>query len=556
MSALRCKCCCKHKQRGYCYTMYYIRGTTLFAITLLTIATSLAATPALILTPLIKENKWEQAREASTVNSKDFLNITSYSGFLTVDERYNSNLFFWYFPATEKRVWEVPESKEKQGQTPWIIWLQGGPGATSLAGLFDEMGPFEYDTSSKTLKKRKFSWCAEYSMVFIDNPVGAGFSFTDSEEGFAQNMEMYADSLYNAVKQLVQVYPELNKAQLYLAGESYAGLYVPALAMKILDGRDETKNSINLKGLILGNPVLDRSNIVDYTRVFYNWGLVDAQGASAAKPLQDQYQQAIHKGDAKAAYDLREELLDKLQDIAYKGQLYNVLQDTGGLQDFVPFITRPDVRESLHVGDLTFTFSNGTVHQKLLPDFLSTVSSKIEILLENYKILIYCGQLDLTSPCVLNAEARRKNWRWSGRDKFLAAPRVPLWFNNTFAGYAKAGGNFTEILVSGAGHLVPIDKPAQAQQIVTNFIRGQDFPVPAHYKLMKHDPKYQEYMDLQTSEILSNSSGLTNGLIASVVLNVLLLIGIVIGGVMTMRWRREYNNYFNLPFSDDILTLA
>lgn len=66
--------------------------------------------------------------------------MTSYSGFLTVDERYNSNLFFWYFPK--------PNQKEPKNvgnsTTPWIIWLQGGPGATSLVGLFSEMGPFEY----------------------------------------------------------------------------------------------------------------------------------------------------------------------------------------------------------------------------------------------------------------------------------------------------------------------------------------------------------------------------------------------------------------------------
>lgn len=92
----------------------------------------LARSPALILTQLVKNNLAEQARNLSLVDPKLFFNRTSYSGFFTVDEKYNSNLFFWYFPAENYK----PDS-------PWILWLQGGPGSSSLAGLFDEIGPFE-----------------------------------------------------------------------------------------------------------------------------------------------------------------------------------------------------------------------------------------------------------------------------------------------------------------------------------------------------------------------------------------------------------------------------
>ncbi|XP_052747290.1 venom serine carboxypeptidase [Bicyclus anynana] len=519
--------------------MYFLREIALFT-TLIYIATTVAATPALILTQLIKQNKLQEAKNASTVDPNKFLNFTSYSGFLTVDERYNSNLFFWYFPVSKDLA-----------KTPWIIWLQGGPGATSLAGLFSEIGPFKYDINRKELKKRESSWCDEYSMVFIDNPVGAGFSFTDKDEGFVRNMEMYTDNLYRAVQQLVQVYPELGKAPLYIAGESYAGRYVPALATKILEENHQAKHPINLQGLIMGNPVTDRSSIVDFTQMFYNWGLVDEQGAAAARSLQEEYQHAINKGDNVLAHDLREKLYDKLQDIAYQNQLYNVLHDAKGLTDFSEWVTRPDIAEAIHVGGIAFTFSNQTVHTKLLPDFLSPVTPKIDVLLENYKVLIYCGQLDLTAPCVPSAAARRRDWRWSGRGAFLNAPRVPWWFNGTVAGYVKSGGNFTEIQVNGAGHLVPLDKPTQAKQIVHNFISGQVFSTPPDYRLLDPNPKYQDYSDLRTSEVLSNASEVKNGLIVSVVLNVLLLVGIVVGGIMTMRWKREHD-YYNLPLSDNI----
>lgn len=91
---------------------------------------------ALILTPLIEKGKFEEARNACEVNSTLFLGIKSYSGFFTVNKTYNSNIFFWYIPVENKPV----------NETPWIIWLQGGPGVSSLTGLFDELGPFQVNS--------------------------------------------------------------------------------------------------------------------------------------------------------------------------------------------------------------------------------------------------------------------------------------------------------------------------------------------------------------------------------------------------------------------------
>lgn len=98
---------------------------------------------ALILTPYLKENRTSEARNASRVNPEIFLGIESYSGFLTVNETYNSNIFFWYFPVETKPV----------NETPWIIWLQGGPGASSMTGLFDEIGPFSADLRGRLRRK-------------------------------------------------------------------------------------------------------------------------------------------------------------------------------------------------------------------------------------------------------------------------------------------------------------------------------------------------------------------------------------------------------------------
>lgn len=88
---------------------------------------------ALILTPYLEEGRVLEARKASVVDPDLFLGVKSYSGYFTVNKTYDSNIFFWYFPVEKKPV----------NETPWILWLQGGPGASSLVGLFDEIGPFK-----------------------------------------------------------------------------------------------------------------------------------------------------------------------------------------------------------------------------------------------------------------------------------------------------------------------------------------------------------------------------------------------------------------------------
>lgn len=116
----------------------------------------------LFLTPLIKANKIEEAQAAAYVNDTEILQFAdSYSGYLTVNEEYHSNLFFWYFKAKVN-----PET------APLVLWLQGGPGASSLFGLFTENGPFSV-TKKMKLVKRPYSWHLNHHLIYIDNPVGA-----------------------------------------------------------------------------------------------------------------------------------------------------------------------------------------------------------------------------------------------------------------------------------------------------------------------------------------------------------------------------------------------
>ncbi|XP_026726820.1 venom serine carboxypeptidase-like isoform X1 [Trichoplusia ni] len=376
---------------------------------------------ALILTPLIKEGKVKEARKSARVDSKLFLGFKSYSGFLTVNETYNSNLFFWFFPVANKPL----------NSTPWIIWLQGGPGASSLTGLFDEIGPFT--VINETLKRNPYSWLSNHSLLFIDNPVGTGYSFTEHEDGFAKDMATYSQHLYTALKQFLQMFPELRPAPLFLAGESYAGKYVPAMAMEIHKRKDKIGSDINLEGLIIGNAYVDPDMISHLAWPFYYFGLLEKEQIEIAKPLIDSFQQAINANNSSEAKNKWNSLVTVLLFLSHQKHAYNFLEDELVVGRYVNFLRTTPVKRAIHVGDIKFGWVNMTVNVKMAPDFLSTTKPMFERLLEHYKVLAYCGQLDLMLPCVFTSENYR-TWKWNGSEEFLNATRFPYIFNSKLAG--------------------------------------------------------------------------------------------------------------------------
>jgi len=203
----------------------------------------------LFLTPLINNASMDKAdvQKLARVVGSQFHGVESYSGYLTVDEGFNSNMFFWYFPAEQE-----PE------YAPVVLWLQGGPGASSLFGLFTENGPLELDDHGK-LQKRNYTWSKTHNLIYIDNPVGTGFSFTDQDAGYAKNEKDVGRNLHEAVMQLYELFEWRNSSGFWVTGESYAGKYVPALAYHIhkVQNAIETRTYVPLKGVAIGNGLSD-----------------------------------------------------------------------------------------------------------------------------------------------------------------------------------------------------------------------------------------------------------------------------------------------------------
>lgn len=423
----------------------------------------------LILTPYLKQGSISLAQNLSRVTLTDSMGFRSHAGFFTVDENFDSNLYFWYFP---------PFSKIESA--PVILWLQGGPGGSSLFGLFTELGPLIALKDGFAL--RKYHWALDYHLIFIDNPVGTGFSYTGNNNGYCNNETCIAKSLHIALKQFFQLFPKLIDNDFYIAGESYAGKYIPSLGMEIHKENANINGSknINLKGLAMGNAYCDPINQLDYGNYLYQHGLIDDI------QLKDflKYQNEIAKQIKEKNWVQADVLMDRLMDgeltnsslfKTYTGfdYYYNFLKTKSDedMTVFTHLLQNDEVRQSVHVGGLPFD-DGDNVRVHLALDILQSVSPAISELLSHYRVMFYNGQLDIVVAYPLTENFLR-NLKFSASEEYKTAKRHIWRVKDHVAGYVKKAGNLTEVLIRNAGHMVPQDQPKWALNMIRRFINNK-----------------------------------------------------------------------------------
>jgi len=414
-------------------------------------------------------------------------NRTSYAGFFETSEA--KSMFFWFFPT---------QSAKKDA--PLLIWLQGGPGGSSMFGLFAEMGPFGLSEDLK-LVPRPESWNTDYGMLFIDNPVGAGFSYTTDKDGYCHDTKNCAASnMYSLLQQFYTVFPEQLENQLYITGESYGGHYVPALGAYIHKKNTEQSvggRHIPLAGIAVGDGWIDPINMVPaYPEMVYNFGMCDDNEKAKIQDYCDRTTALIAKDDMAGAFGVWDEMLN--------GDIYpyhNYFHNITGSNDYdnflntnapasfdyyAQYLNQPAIRQALHVGNTPFGTNASDCEMALVSDFMVSYRPELEVLLNSqepfYNVLIYSGQLDVIIGAALT-ERFMPMTQWPGRDAYMAAPKSVWRLNPTdteVAGYVREvvqsnGANLTYAIVRAAGHIVPGDQPARAQDMIRRFVEHRGF---------------------------------------------------------------------------------
>ncbi|KAF7319314.1 Carboxypeptidase [Mycena chlorophos] len=183
--------------------------------------------------------------------------VKQYSGYFHISE--SKHMFFRFF-----------ESRSSPSTDPLILWLQGGPGDSGAVGLLLENGPCSIANGGKSTTRNPHSWTNHANVLFVDQPIGVGFSYSSSElEELVHSNAQAATDVYAFLQLFFAQFPEYATLPLHVAGESYGGIYAPHVASAIWKGnRLNATTKIRLESVMLGNgitdPLIQIPSIVDY----------------------------------------------------------------------------------------------------------------------------------------------------------------------------------------------------------------------------------------------------------------------------------------------------
>ncbi|KAI1270223.1 alpha/beta-hydrolase [Xylariaceae sp. FL1019] len=167
----------------------------------------------------------------------------SYAGTLPITDNATdpNQFFFWFFP-----------SNNSAADNEIVIWLNGGPGCSSLDGFFQENGPFLWLSGTYSPIENPFSWHKLTNMVWVDQPVGTGLgSFDPDYPRTLRSEDDVARDFAGFWKNFIDTF-DFQGRDVYFTGESYAGQYIPYIASHFLDLNDT--DYYKVKGIQINDP--------------------------------------------------------------------------------------------------------------------------------------------------------------------------------------------------------------------------------------------------------------------------------------------------------------
>ncbi|CAH2037603.1 unnamed protein product [Thlaspi arvense] len=389
------------------------------------------------------------------------------SGYLPVKPAPGSSMFYAFYEAQKPTT--------PLADTPLLIWLQGGPGCSSMIGNFYELGPWRVVSRATELERNPGAWNRLFGLLFVDNPIGAGFSIAASEQDIPRNQRQVAEHMYAALEEFIEQNPGFEHRPVYFTGESYAGKYVPAIGYYIL--KEKPNGKVNLKGLAIGNGLTDpviqiRTHAVN---VYYS-GLVNAKQREELEKAQEMCVALVKSQKWREATDARTDLLTLLANMTGLATLYNTARTIPYRTDLVvELLNQREAKQVLGVSEtMRFEDCSDEVDDVLWEDVMKSVKFMVEYVVERTKVLLYQGMLDLRDG-VVSTEEWMKTMNWSGIEMFLTAERR-VWKDGDgdVAGYVQRWRNLTHVAVAEAGHFVPTDKAVNSRDMIEGWVLEED----------------------------------------------------------------------------------
>lgn len=399
--------------------------------------------------------------------------VSQYTGYLDIEPE-DKHFFYWFF-----------ESRNDPKNDPIVLWLNGGPGCSSMTGLFFELGPSSIDASLKPIRN-PYSWNNNASIFFIDQPVNVGFSYSS---GRVNTTAAAAIDVYAFLQLFFKQFPEYSHLPFHLAGESYCGHYIPGFATEILShGADA---HFNLTSVLIGNGITDPLVQYDYFQPMAcgKGGMPSVlskkecdtmkKAIPYCKELISQcYAEETPEKCVPAILYCRDQVMSPIHDHGLN--IYDLRKPCVGSGCYADvdfhedYLNLPYVRQAIGAEVSTFVGCNSLVGQDFYyaGDNMLPYQLKVLELLDEYDlpVLLYAGDKDYTCNWLGNYHyANRLNYRDHQR---FAKKLMGNYYtqNGTYAGKVKSAGKLTFLRVFDAGHMVPFDKPVESLDFFNQWI--------------------------------------------------------------------------------------
>mmetsp|Transcript_6476 Transcript_6476/g.9922 ORF Transcript_6476/g.9922 Transcript_6476/m.9922 type:complete len:621 (-) Transcript_6476:37-1899(-) len=453
---------------------------------------------------------------------QDAQNLQQYAGLLPASANQDKYFFYWYFLADTSNI---DNNMVIDDDIPLVIWLNGGPACSSMDGLFIEHGPLEFQVNEMTqqyeLKLRESSWHKSPAyIVYVDQPVGTGLSFTTSRK-YPRNDEEVNIDFYYWLQQFLQLHSDTLltadgtslRRPLYFTGESHAGHYIPSMMAYIeRQNQDATGTAGNLRiplaGAAIGNGNVDPYHQYAGATAAYGHGLIDRAQQAALDQKEIKCQQQLDKGVyvSSVCFDLIDDIVAQSHGASgtTKVSQYDVRQEepknaprifppghkvietylgghalpigdaTGGTMqsDYLTVLKAIHAYSSHEAGqryqECTDPPYDALAHQ----DGLGVTKELTLLLNNNIRFLFFNGIYDLVCNHVGNEIMIENLIHWKNRDAWIEAPRS-AWLSSTtkkVAGYMKKHANLSFLKVLDSGHMVPLDQPEVAFEMIQKWM--------------------------------------------------------------------------------------
>ncbi|WWC64204.1 uncharacterized protein I303_106812 [Kwoniella dejecticola CBS 10117] len=425
--------------------------------------------------------------------------VNQLSGYLDISE--TKHLFFWF-----------QESRSNPAKDPLVTWLNGGPGCSSTTGLLFELGGCNIAEKGENVTFNKFAWNDAANVIYLDQPVGVGFSYSD--EGEVNNSPAAAEDVYAFLILFISKFKQYSKQEFHIAGESYAGTYIPNIASVIYKNNlaldlapTPSVPKLNFASVMIGNGLTDPhaqfGSVPDWAcdhSLSPYAPYKDPEGPEcvslkAKAPRCQNLVSGCYRTNSKFAcvpaalycwslfnemqqlglnmYDVRK-TCDKSPD--KDGQL--CYKEMGWMETY---LNKPEIKAQLGAPEsITFQSCNMQINQNFLlqGDAMHNAGALLNELIDSgIRVLIYSGQADMLvnaigcSRVVDNLETKYSaTYAKASKKKFVNSDdKVSGWTKAA----GKGAGNLAFVAFANAGHMVPHDDPVGALTMITKWLKNE-----------------------------------------------------------------------------------